>query len=490
MPELAAALARNGAHSGRRIAMRDDHTSINWADLAQRVGGAAEDLGFGDETIGITGDNSIEWAIAFLAAHIAGKTIVPVPAFFSADQCTLLARDAGIERIIHAGDRQTGRGFIPVPVLRLSNRHADLKPGGGNSTLLIYTSGSTGQPKGVRLAQGQAIWTATALANAVNASPTDKYLSLLPLAMLLEIICAIIIPVMLGAQVVFNTEIAAGVAMGCAGNLAAAFEHTQPTMSVLVPQLLALYAGQLAAMGNRPPDCLRSVAVGGAPLPPCVAKAAEQAGIAYFEGYGLSECASVVAVNRPGTARKNSVGMPLPGLDVTIDDGEIIVTGPSVMDGYLHGKQAPRRWRTGDLGELDKDGFLRIFGRRDNLIVTPTGRNISPEWIETLIMGDPALSTCVLALADGQMRPDLILIPSATGTWLDSAGSADLRNFVMQACETAPAYTYPGNIFVVSSTQAMQRGLLTSTGSIQRPAAAKYINEIAMTTLGEKHETL
>ena len=146
----------------------------------------------------------------------------------------------------------------------------------------------------------------------------------------------------------------------------------------MVPQLLALYVAQLLATGSRPPATLRFVAVGGAPVP--CSSAAMRLGIPLFEGYGLSECCSVVALNRPGATRAGSVGQPLEGLRVQIEDGEIVVEGPSLMDGYLHEQLITAlSLAHGRSRVLDKDGFLTVYGRRDNLIIAPSGRNIDPD---------------------------------------------------------------------------------------------------------------
>ena len=122
--------------------------------------------------------------------------------------------------------------------------------------------------------------------------------------MLLELICGVMIPVLVGGTVHYDAGIASSVIGAAPCNIAAAFERERPTTSVLVPQLLALYTAQLAAAGRRPPESLRFVAVGGAPLPPALAAAAAKLGIPVYEGYGLSECCSVVAVNRPGASRR------------------------------------------------------------------------------------------------------------------------------------------------------------------------------------------
>ena len=298
--------------------------------------------------------------------------------------------------------------------------------------------------------------------------------------MLLELICGVMIPVVVGGTVHYDAEIANSVIAASPCNIAAAIERERATTTVLVPQLLALYTAQLAAAGGQAPEGLRFVAVGGAPLPSALALAAAKRGIPVHEGYGLSECCSVVAVNSPGSARAGTVGRPLPGLSVTIEHGEIVVEGPSVMNGYLHGGSAPRRWRTGDLGQVDADGYLTVQGRRDNLIITPTGRNISPEWIETMVLGDLRIGACVLGLTGATVRLGLLIIPSRAGeSWSRSASRDDLLQLVAKACDGAPDYARPKEVFLCTREEAARAKLFTANGRIRRTAALALLADKA-----------
>ncbi len=461
--------------------MSDGHRSLTRSELAARVAGIAQDLGPAQETVGIFGNNSVEWAVAFLAASVAGKTVVPVPVFFSEGQREHLIRDAGISRIIVTDADSVQAKWESA--YRLGELRADEFPAPGSSGgLIIYTSGSTGNPKGVRLFSGQALWSAEALANAIGANREDRYLSVLPLPLLLELICGIVIPVLVGGSVHYDSAVAQSVGVGAPCDIAEAFERARPTTSVLVPQLLALYAGQLAAAGKRPPAELRFVAVGGAAVPPALSRAARQLGIPAYEGYGLSECASVVAVNRPGALREGTVGQPLPGLEAAIEDGEIVVQGPTVMDGYLHGEPAPRRWRTGDAGSIDADGFLTIYGRLDNLIVTPYGRNLSPEWIETMLSGDPRIGACVLCQAGEPARLTVLLVPSRLGEgWFSVVPDNEIAAAISQACAAAPDYARPQKAAVLSREEAAALGLFTPNGRPRRAGVRKYLEEKAAT---------
>ena len=449
-----------------------------------------KNLGSESETIGIFGNNSVEWSVAFLAASVAGKTIVPVPVFFSNEQRAHVIRDAGIKRVI-VTDAEAAAGYsFPLPAYHLPERRTgSMREQSRDGGLIIYTSGSTGTPKGVRLVSGQALWSAQTLAEAIGASAQDKYLSLLPLPTLLELICGVIIPVLAGGPVHYDGAVARSVGAGTVSDIAQSFERNRPTTSVLVPQLLGLYALQLMAAGKRPHDELRFVAVGGAAIPPVLARGARLLGIPVHEGYGLSECCSVVSVNRPGACREGTAGKPLPGLNVTIEDGEIAVEGPSVMDGYLHGDAPPRKWRTGDVGSLDADGFLTVYGRRDNLIITPYGRNLSPEWVETMLLGDARLRACILAQAGDPPELTVLLIPSPAGeAWFDAASQEDIERYLELALHAAPVYARPKSAMVLGFAEAVAGDLFTPNGRIRRKAAIKLLQDRAAQFIAETTE--
>ncbi|HEY4987561.1 MAG TPA: AMP-binding protein, partial [Bradyrhizobium sp.] len=315
---------------------------------------------------------------------------------------------------------------------------------------------------------------AAALAAATGATAEDSYLSVLPLPLLLETICAIFIPAMLGAHVHFDTVLAERVGRGDAKGISRAFELNKPSGSVVVPQLLKQWVGELQAAGGRAPNSLRFVAVGGAPVPRQIADQAWTLGIPVHEGYGLSECCSVVALNRPGERRADTVGRALDELDVSIDNGEIVVDGPSITDGYLGQAPAQRPWRTGDLGSIDPDGFLTIQGRKDSLIVTSYGRNISPEWIETMLLGDLRIAFCAV-VGHGEPHLTAVIVPSRPGEgWFTDASQADVLGLIADCCSGAPEYAVPRACVVASLEEAVHHQLL-SNGRPARKQIATFV---------------
>jgi long-chain acyl-CoA synthetase len=155
-----------------------------------------------------------------------------------------------------------------------------------------------------------------------------------------------------------------------------------------------------AALGG---DCTAAIS-GGAPLGEKLAHFFRGAGITIYEGYGLTETSPAIAVNRVGAIRVGTVGRPLPGMTVRIsDDGEILVHGENVFRGYWNNGSATDEakdgdgwFHTGDLGDLDEDGYLRVTGRKKELIVTAGGKNVAPAVLENRLRGHPLVSQSVV----------------------------------------------------------------------------------------------
>jgi long-subunit acyl-CoA synthetase (AMP-forming) len=473
MRDLIDALHYRAGASGGMPAFDDGVARLSYAALAGRVAGAAEELrnlpSIGS-TIGVLGGNQVDWVVAQLAGWCAGKIVVPLPTFFRVSQLQFLARDAGVSFILATADMVATARLLGIPFAPIPDRRAAVLPASGAGGQIVYTSGSTDRPKGVLLKSGQMMWTAEALARAIGATSDDSYLSALPLALLLETICAVMIPILVGARARLEPALAASLGEDAAFPISEAVARHRPSCMVLVPDLLARWTEQLAAARAKAPDALRCVAVGGAAVSPGLAQEARALGIPVYEGYGLTECGSVVALNRPGGRKPGTVGRPLPGLELRVEKGEIVVRGPSVMDGYLNGAEARNVWRTGDLGALDADGFLTVRGRRDNLIVLPTGRNVSPEWIESLIASDPRIAHCVVDHVEG---PHLtaILVPTARGAqWLDETSGDEVRAMIAGRCREAPAYAIPRQFVVLAAAELARFGLFTGNGRIRRKA--------------------
>jgi long-chain acyl-CoA synthetase len=187
-----------------------------------------------------------------------------------------------------------------------------------------------------------------------------------------------------------------------------------------------VYAKVRQAMGGRMQYCVS----GGAPLGERLGHFFRGAGIVVLEGYGLTETTAPSTVNTPDQTRIGTVGRPLPGVSVRVtDDGEVLIKGPHVLRGYWRNPEAtaeavPDGWfRTGDLGRLDADGFLRITGRSKEILVTAGGKNVAPAVLEDRIRVHPLVSQCVVV---GDQKPYIAALVTLDEdmlpTWLSSTG--------------------------------------------------------------------
>ena len=476
MREIYDALRRYASSDGKSLIFSDEAKRLSRQEFLASASALFQTLPPNVERIGILAANGVDWAVAQFAGAAGGKTIVPLPPFFSADQLGHIVRNAGVELVLCNDELRhvASNGGVATQPINCDAFAEPLEFAEGFQQI-IYTSGSTGLPKGVRLDARQLSWSAQALADASQARETNSFLSILPLPLLLETISAIFLPVLVGGRAHFAAESARIFASAGQLDLTSMFEEARPSCTVLAPQLLGLWVQQLMVAGRRAPEDLRFVAVGGAPTPLALIEAAWAIGIPVYEGYGLSECCAVVTLNRPGALKKGTVGRPLSGLKIWIDEGEIVVEGPSVMQGYLGGPEIRGSWRTGDLGALDDAGYLTIFGRKDNMIVTSLGRNVSPEWIETMLLADRRISQCMV-FGHGEPHLSALILPSAAGTeWFAKAGSEGALEIVAQACAGVPSYAVPQEVVLLSLQEAMRLGLMTANGRFCRKEAAALL---------------
>jgi len=212
------------------------------------------------------------------------------------------------------------------------------------------------------------------------------------------------------------------------------------------------------------PDSLRFVAVGGARVTPSLLERAAAARIPAFEGYGLSECASVVCLNTPQARRAGTVGRPLSHVRVRIDaEGQVHVAGNGML-GYLGDRPLPpdAELATGDLGSIDADGFLQLRGRAGNRFITSFGRNVSPEWIESEVSqrlgGQPVL-------AFGEARPCVVLLVGAT---VAEARDRTVDRAIAAANATLPDYAQVRRWARTDAPFSYAGGTLTANGRLRR----------------------
>lgn len=474
MREVLDAIRSFAAADPDRPAITGAGGPLSYGTLAHAIERARIALDGCPTTVGLLMPRGAMAVVADLALAALGRTIVPLPEFFSEEQWRHMIADASVGAVVTDATMAPRLAGLPVPVIDLDAAIAETAfdertaPQAPQSRRIIYTSGTTGRPKGVVLEEAALSASLGALERAVAASPDDVHLSVLPFALLLEQLAGVLLPLKIGARI----QIA-----GSPAELMQLSDELRPTTTILVPDLLAQWTGFLRQSGRRAPDSLRFVAVGGAPVGAALAEAAWQVGIPVHEGYGLSECCSVVAVNRAGERRAGSVGRPLDHVAVTIaGDGEIVVRGPSVMSGYLGGQPVHGIWRTGDLGRLDDDGRLVVLGRKDDVIVTPAGRNVHPEWIEPMLLADPAIARA--AVVAGPAGVTAVLVPRHDDPAVRPHGWVARAHALTAA---APAYARPVDVVLLSLDDVRRQALFTLDGRPRRRLIAQLITETPMT---------
>jgi long-chain acyl-CoA synthetase len=460
-----------------RVALADGAATISYGELVPRLEQDIDWLGAtGAERFALLADNGVRWALADLALHLAGRLCVPLPASFTPAQMTHALDDAGIDALL-TDDVASARTLLPgwrvhgnAPGSWLTLLRRTLDPFGrvplpSRCAKITYTSGSTSSPKGVCLSSEHLENVAAALAAATLELDIEKHLCVLPLATLLENVAGLYAPLLAGATCTLPGAVDTG--MSYAGldarKLLATLTRHAPNSLILVPELLQVLVAA-SEQGWQAPASLRFIAVGGAAVSRSLLRRAETARLPVYEGYGLSECGSVVCLNTPQARRPGTVGRPLGSARVRIDaTGQVCVAG-SAMLGYLG--DAPRNTsdeiQTGDRGEFDADGYLRLQGRAGNVFITSFGRNVAPEWIECEISqrlgGKPVV-------AYGEARPHVTVLVGAAPAELDAPA---IEAAIVAANAELPAYAQVRHWVRAQQAFTTSNGMLTANGRLRR----------------------
>jgi long-subunit acyl-CoA synthetase (AMP-forming) len=431
--------------------------------------------------IGIAFDNSFAWVVSDLACQQAQVCCVPIPLFFSEtqqrhvieeSQCEYLLTSEALTLFPSSKKEILSDSLNIIGYALVSDSTAVFMPTGTNK--ITFTSGSTGTPKGVCLSS-ESQWRVAKSIDGAFEQDDVHHLCLLPLSTLLENIAGIYAPLFHGGTV----ELASASARGFEGSrlvnphaLLDLIDSLQPTSIILVPELLMMLL-QACLKGWLPPVSLTFIAVGGAHVSPIVLAQARAKGLPVYEGYGLSEAVSVSTLNTPQCNVPGSAGKALGHNTLSIDNGEIVVTGNHFL-GYLNQPESfyPTQVRTGDLGTIT-DGVLTLSGRKKNIMVNSSGRNVSPEWIESLLMGSGVLRQ-VLIFCEARPYCVALLVPTSPHISID-----ELRKATALINQHLPDYAQVEDFDVVAPF-TLENGLLTQTGKIKRDSViAYYSNNIA-----------
>ncbi len=412
----------------KKTALIKGREEISYAELRENISSFAEltDILPGERVL-ICSENRPEWVYTLYGAWQRGGVVVPVDYMSSVEEILYILKET--EPAVVFCSEQTQKsvrealqesGVKPLlynfdSLILPKPREKPISRGLEETALILYTSGTTGQPKGVMLSFKNLLSNIKAIQKVGVAGKKDKTLALLPFHHSYPLMVTLLVPLYLGATVVFLEKLSSE-------ELLKALKEHKITILVGVPRLYQLlhqrimeglranpfgkflfklspYMGQglRRLVFKRVHDAfggsLRYLVSGGAKLPLEVALDLNRLGFTILEGYGLTETSPIVSFNPPQKPKLGSVGLPIEGVYVKIsEEGEVLVRGVNVMQGYYKKPKETKRafkdgWLlTGDLGDLDKEGYLYITGRKKEVLVLSGGKKVNPEEIENLIL--------------------------------------------------------------------------------------------------------
>ena len=479
------ALKSHAQNRPTKQALVAESEQISYRMLIDKVEALALELdATGAETVAFQLDNGVNWVMIDIACCMAGISSVPIPSFFSKDQITHLVSDSNADLLIFGSSFQPADewqlyprieiGSACVYVPEIESVEANIAAISKKSPVpmkVTYTSGSTGQPKGVCIAYETIDRVTQSIVESLEGVAIERHLCVLPLATLLENIAGLYAPLMRGITVhvpSLETVGLSGASLDIEKFVKIVVE-TDPHSLILVPQLLTALV-TLIQFEQLKPDNFTMLAVGGGRVSAHLLQAAEALGLPVCEGYGLSECSSVLTLNLPGNHKVGSVGRPLPHASLRINDvGEIEARGSNMR--CYQGEQLNRtqtgeagtqdlQWyATGDLGYIDAQGYVFVTGRRKNVFITSFGRNVNPEWVESALSQHPAVSA---ALIYGEAKDhNLALIWCRFPT-----NKGALADIVADANAELPDYARAHQFLLMS--EPIPSNLITANGRLKR----------------------
>ena len=431
---------------------------VTYAEVGRRIEKVQEiltcaGLHAGDK-VALLSSNMPNWGVCYFAVTSAGMVAVPILPDFSGEELDMIIAHSEAkallvsDRLFTKLSKQTIERLnvvvrtknLGVIAQRVKGEGSMAVPKPDDLAVIIYTSGTTSKPKGVMLTHAALCAQVGISSSIFPVLPDDVFLSVLPLSHTYECSIGMIYPFSMGARVVYLDR------PPTASALMPALRAVRPSVMLIVPliiekiyrhQVLAKFnsngfwrtlykvgflrrylhrvAGKklLKLFGGR----LRFLGIGGAKLDGGAEKFLLEAKVPYAIGYGLTETAPLLAGAAPSQVRLGSTGPQAPGVQLRLENinpdtrqGEVVALTPSVMLGYFKNPEATKEvftddgwFRTGDLGEFDKDGWLYIKGRLYNMIVGPGGENIYPEDIETVLNSHVYIADSIVTEQEGRL---------------------------------------------------------------------------------------
>ena len=436
--------------------------SLTYAEIENKTILFARGLSYSgikkNDRIGILSENRPEWGIAYLSILSSGGIAVPLDPLLKCSELEILIKDSGmrglitsdkfIPQIFETAKKIPGFEFLICMDEKKEDRILSIseildkgrEPGYAlpevkpeDIAVIIYTSGTTGRSKGVMLSHRNIMSDVWGTKEALKLYPEDNFLSLLPLHHTFECTAGLLIPLSGGSRVTYarslkskeilediknnGVTIILGVPLlyeklftGLRKNmhkksfLIRTFFNLSFSFVKTFKRLSGINPGKYVFKSLREKAGLSSLRIlicGAAPLPVMIPECFDLIGIKFLQGYGLTETSPVLTLNPFDNPRYSSVGKPIPGAELKIDNpdkygiGEVLAKGDMVMKGYYNNPEETERilkddwFYTGDLGWKDKEGYFYIVGRKKNVIVSSAGKNIYPEEIENQLLRSP-----------------------------------------------------------------------------------------------------
>ncbi|MHC4393560.1 MAG: AMP-binding protein, partial [Planctomycetota bacterium] len=360
---------------------------------------------------------------------------------------------------------------------------------------IVYTSGSTGTPKGVMLSFGAMTEASEAISKVLSTGPKDRVLSYLPLSHVFERFVIEMAGIAAGVQIFFAESL---------DTFVNDLNRAKPTLFVSVPRLWLKF--QLGVFKKMPPkklafllkipilknvirkkvlsglglECVRFAGSGSAPIPGALIEWYQSLGLELLEGYGMSENFAYSHISKPGQVRVGYVGSTYPGVECKIsEEGEILVKSPGSMLGYFKEPEKTKAsftedgfLKTGDRGEIDDMGRLRITGRVKELFKTSKGKYIAPAPIENKLVDHPLLETCCV-MGSGHPQPyALAQLSEDARAKASSGGTGDIEGQLATKLDTVnaslPGYEKLAFVCLVKDDWTIENGYLTPTMKLKR----------------------
>ena len=467
------------------------HGVLSLDELVNDFSIALKNRNYPQAPVGVLADNSSDWIALDLATQVLGIPLIPIPHFFSHEQKKYLINTSHIftlfceqENIfeLYGFDKNSGQChslFLShLENYALQDINKDIQK-------ITFTSGTTSKPKGVCLSSEQQWSVAKSLEHALANLKIKKHLCLLPLSVLLENVAGVYTSFLshtevfvfslkeIGFKDPFNFD-----AVQCLSKI----NEYKIESVILLPQMLHSILNAIQPNDPRI-QSLKFVALGGAKTPRLLIQKAKDLGLPIYEGYGLSECSSVVSLNLPHAYKDGSVGKPLSNRKIRIaEDHEIEICMTNKVNYLGEASDSDLWFKTGDIGHIDEEGFLFIDGRKKNLIITSYGRNISPEWPESLLM-EQGLYKQVMVVGDAQPYLSALILP------LTDISHESIESSIRSVNKELPNYASILNYIVLDQPFSFANRQLTENGRLKRDVIESYYQK-EINTLYESSKDL